>query len=976
MTAWPLNGGKMHVWAVPEEIVYEALPRHSIGKLKEKRTIRIIPGVNRFEGCTNSPDLTPYHREVECSEIERATLIEAAKLDEAARKRNREQSDTTQTTDEEFVLKGKEAEALGILMEEGFLVKAGSMARKEIVPSAIDSITPERERLIAEEILQEHNGQLRFTRDCMFDSPSGAAAAVLGRTANGWVEWKHPDGRSLSKVKRIARASGEMMLSELKRQEILNKREELLNEGKIYTKTQLDQYYATFRERFGPDVLTGLDGEALLNFIHDHSNKNSLVYWLEFKNNEEFDTKRFGSIAGGSALKFRIFRRKETGNWQAGGEKNKPQDISVEEAIRYARTHRDQLLKGVELLNQLPDDASDEDYAQLQDQMDELAPDVSKLAWGHKYFSLLYPEKLDDYHIPNLQRFHILKLLQLSPEGEGRYICAGRFVSAAMEVDLPMNQFTATLIAVQGRLHPYWRIGTRGGKDKVSHWPMMQERDCIAIGWKKMPDLSWVEAKRETRKKLKKALQETYPDQHPSAIGNDCSQITHFVAGLSEGDIVLASDGATILGIGRVASEYRYEPQFDFPHQRPVEWLNFDEWKMPVAEGLRSTVREIRKHNENIVEAERRIQGGTPPQKPENPDPKIKRNIRLDGIPGRIQSVLDRKAQVILYGPPGTGKTYWAERAANDLAAISAFGKRFDDLDEQQKHVVTGDSELSGVVRLCCFHPAYGYEDFLEGYRPHTINDQISFELRPGAFKKLCENARDTPDRNFYLIVDEINRGDIPRIFGELLTTLEKDKRGKQIILSVSQTVFVIPMNVFLIGTMNTADRSISLLDAALRRRFGFVEMMPDGSVLRDSNVSGIPLRAWFDALNERIRQHVGRDARNLQIGHSYLMQSGSPIKEIASLKRAIRDDIIPLLEEYCYEDYGTLASILGEDLVDVASQRIRHELFDDGQEGLLVQGLLAPCPDISTSSEAISSDESLADEEADEDEDNGANDE
>ena len=172
------------------------------------------------------------------------------------------------------------------------------------------------------------------------------------------------------------------------------------------------------------------------------------------------------------------------------------------------------------------------------------------------------------------------------------------------------------------------------------------------------------------------------------------------------------------------------------------------------------------------------------------------------------------------------------------------------------------------------------------------------------------------------------------------------------------------------------ADRSISLLDAALRRRFGFVEMMPDGSVLRDSNVSGIPLRAWFDALNERIRQHVGRDARNLQIGHSYLMQSGSPIKEIASLKRAIRDDIIPLLEEYCYEDYGTLASILGEDLVDVASQRIRHELFDDGQEGLLVQGLLAPCPDISTSSEAISSDESLADEEADEGEDNGANDE
>jgi 5-methylcytosine-specific restriction protein B len=105
-------------------------------------------------------------------------------------------------------------------------------------------------------------------------------------------------------------------------------------------------------------------------------------------------------------------------------------------------------------------------------------------------------------------------------------------------------------------------------------------------------------------------------------------------------------------------------------------------------------------------------------------------------------------------------------------------------------------------------------------------------------------------------------------------------------------------------------------------------------------------------------------------------MQSGSPIKEIAPLKRAIRDDIIPLLEEYCYEDYGTLASILGEDLVDVASQRIRHELFDDGQEEVLVQGLLAPFSEIATSSEAISSDESSVDEEPEEEADSGADDE
>ena len=164
-----------------------------------------------------------------------------------------------------------------------------------------------------------------------------------------------------------------------------------------------------------------------------------------------------------------------------------------------------------------------------------------------------------------------------------------------------------------------------------------------------------------------------------------------------------------------------------------------------------------------------------------------------------------------------------------------------------------------------------------------------------------------------------------------------------------------------MLGTMNTADRSISLLDTALRRRFGFIELMPDSSVLKEAVVAGIPLRAWLDALNARIREHVGRDARNLQIGHSYLMHGGSPLKDVAMLKRAIRDDIVPLLEEYCYEDYDTLENVLGDQLVDAASQRIRHELFNEGQEDALVQGLLSPFIDIATSPDALASEEAAA---------------
>ena len=118
----------------------------------------------------------------------------------------------------------------------------------------------------------------------------------------------------------------------------------------------------------------------------------------------------------------------------------------------------------------------------------------------------------------------------------------------------------------------------------------------------------------------------------------------------------------------------------------------------------------------------------------------------LPGIPGRVQAVLDRKRQVILYGPPGTGKTYWARLAALDLAAFAAFGTPFDQLPAEQQRVVLGDgADQAGLVRLCAFHPAYGYEDFLEGYRPLQTNGQLAFERRDGIFKRLCDDARKHP---------------------------------------------------------------------------------------------------------------------------------------------------------------------------------------------------------------------------------------
>ncbi len=141
---------------------------------------------------------------------------------------------------------------------------------------------------------------------------------------------------------------------------------------------------------------------------------------------------------------------------------NAPVEITPEEALKWARKHRDQLLAGVELLRKLTASASDADYQQLQTDMDSVAPDVGNLAWGHKYFSLLFPDKLDDYHNADLQRFHLIKLLQVPPDKPGRYALAGWYVDLAGQLGMPINHLTTVLNARDGRQHRYWRIGTSG----------------------------------------------------------------------------------------------------------------------------------------------------------------------------------------------------------------------------------------------------------------------------------------------------------------------------------------------------------------------------------------------------------------------------------------------------------------------------------------------------------------------------------
>lgn len=738
-----------------------------------------------------------------------------------------------------------------------------------------------------------------------------------------------------------------MILQDRIANDLLEWHRKLDEEGELASRAQLDQCYATFRSKFGPDVLAGLDGETLLEKMHGRGANDSLMYWLEFKNDEEFPN-IFGSIAGGSSLKFGLYARADTGAWMTGAA-SQQREISISEAVESTRKQRDQLLRGCEILDRLPALSGDDLYRRLQEDLYREAPEVSKSAWGHKYFSLLFPEKLDNFHTEEPQRFHLLKLLQLPPEGGGRYQCAGRYIAIAHELGWPILHLARIINARNGRPYHYWKVlvSFPGASEFTGNWELMTQGGFVGIGWRGLGDLTDF----VTSSDLKDIISERSEELRNNR-GGWAEEVANFIGKVQEGDLILACERSTVLGIGRVTGPYQYDPSTPvIPHHHPVEWLSVTSWKPPQLEAQGRSIKRLQ-NLQNIREIESQLQAAAPVL----PDKLTPLHVtpQLQGIAGKIQGVLDRKKQVILYGPPGTGKTYWARCTAQDLAAYGTSGIEFAKLSgEQQSELLNGSGTGPAQVRICTFHPAYGYEDFLEGYRPVTDDGRLGFVARDGIFKRLCQDAAGHPEQKFFLIIDEINRGDIPRIFGELLTILEADKRNLPIVLPLSGARFTVPPNVYLIGTMNTADRSIALLDTALRRRFGFIELMPDSSLLGSTMVGGIPLAPWMDALNERMIANIGRDARNLQIGHAYLLEQGAPVTDFSRFAKIIEYDLLPLLEEYCYEDYPALAKILGTSLVDIQRQRIRHELFDPGRQDDLVQALLEPCPEILASPKA-----------------------
>jgi 5-methylcytosine-specific restriction enzyme B len=420
--------------------------------------------------------------------------------------------------------------------------------------------------------------------------------------------------------------------------------------------------------------------------------------------------------------------------------------------------------------------------------------------------------------------------------------------------------------------------------ESASQWEEFYKEGIMAIGWEALGDLGSYVSKQE----MKKRMQELY---NPTLSYTMSVHATwQFANDIKPGDIVYAKKGVRlIVGRGVVTSDYEYDPRrTKYNHIRRVKWTNKGEWPHP-GEAVTKTLTDITPYTDYLGKIralfpEDSIDGGDRigEKYPSYTKTDFLRDVYMDeSTYETLVSLLVRKKNIIIQGSPGVGKTYVAKRLAYSI------------LKEKNQN----------RVMMIQFHQSYSYEDFIMGFRP----TQTGFELRRGPFYQFCKQAEIDNDNAYFFIIDEINRGNLSRIFGELFMLIENDKRSIELQLLYSDEKFSVPENVYIIGMMNTADRSLAMLDYALRRRFAFFNMKPGFSCdgfrnyqIKLGNPTFDRLIHCVESLNAEITDDESL-GEGYCIGHSYFC--GIKAVTDAALLSIVEYEIIPLLKEYWFDE-------------------------------------------------------------------------
>lgn len=655
----------------------------------------------------------------------------------------------------------------------------------------------------------------------------------------------------------------------------------------------IDKVYKEFGDRFSPEVLSRIPDEELLKslFYASESTNDSLCYWLEFHAQSR---KLFGSIAGGSAFKFILYQRKVDGIWVTGNPKV-PTELSIQEAIIIGKEIRDNLVRGAELISNFGNLVTLSDYELLDVELHEIIGKYANIAWIHKYFHMIFPQKFSIWHSTEWQN-HVLLAFGIKPSDK-YYGRSGQLSIVCSFTGLSQSKFGIATYEEFGDIKRFIRIGTTEGTEY--NFPQWKTEKIVSIGW---PNIGTLENYRIENEISKKSVEEIlkmnyYPEDNRQA-SRKAGELVCFYK-TDKDSVFVAMNGEKLIALGDNIGIYKYDQDSNFSHNKSVEWryLFVDGEKLPKkTEGLLTSCVQLTDFD-NLLFLYRKLYFGFITDIQENEENKIvtKHSPRKDKR---------HPLNMILFGAPGTGKTY--STIEYSMAIIE--NRDFDDtpktLEEREALMVRYNYfQDSGNIVFTTFHQSYGYEEFIQGIRPDSNSESIRFIKADGVFKKIVTKALNDSSNNYVIIIDEINRGNISKIFGELITLIEEDKRYGEI-NQIKVTLplgdpFCIPNNLYIVGTMNSADKSISLIDTALRRRFSFVEMIPNDQLIAD-----VILREVLKKLNIALKRELR--SNDLLIGHSYFID-----KSYINLGEIMNRNIIPLLYEYFFDDEIKISKVL-----------------------------------------------------------------
>lgn len=664
-----------------------------------------------------------------------------------------------------------------------------------------------------------------------------------------------------------------------------------------------------FREKFAPDKLEALNDDALLHtmFYTNDASNDSLCYWLEFHPQVKV---YFGSIAGGSALKFGLYQHKEDGIWYTGSPV-KQESLSNEQALELGKHIRDCLVRGAHIIGEAQLE-SPEDYEILDELLNKEIGKYAGYAWFQKYFQMIYPDKITIFYSSDWQN-HVLYSLGIRP-CEKSYVKNGQINIVKKHTGLNNVFFGDAFYDKFGGVKHFLRLGSSDEDGKyAADW---KKKKIVAIGW---PQIGSLEEFRQGNNLNKKAVFESlldkyYKDDNRIA-SRKAGEILSFYNANAD-SIFTVMDGEKLISFVDEPGEYYFDEKENMAHCRPGTWhlcFSPDEELPNKAEGHLTTCIEMsdpdnllylyKKYYFDSDELEVNTMNDEKPYVPVNYDTGLKTDFPLNRI---------------VFGAPGTGKSF--------------------ELEVDRKKLL--NDETTGDYERVTFHPDYTYAQFVGTYKPVMYEaDKIGYDFVPGPFMRIyveaLKNSREDDPQPYILLIEEINRAKVAAVFGDIFQLLDRTDNGISMYeIQASEDIrkflakelgghpdnykkIMLPNNMFIWATMNSADQGVFPMDTAFKRRWDFEYLGIDANdekvvgtvdLIEGNSDSNISWNRFRKAINEKLAREYKVNEDKL-LGPYFLSNSviatnsetDNAIKDPEKFRSTFKSKVLM----YLYEDAG-----------------------------------------------------------------------